>query len=58
MIDKKLKLVKNFFQDRKPILIGGGVIFLLLILGVAFYIGQAMKKDKVQQLELQVSFRK
>ena len=38
--------------DRRPILIGGGVIFLLLILGVAFYIGKLMKKDQMEQLKM------
>merc|ERR1712157_188181 len=38
--------------DRRPILIGGGVVFLLLILGVAFYIGKLMKKDQIEQLKM------
>merc|ERR1712157_601662 len=33
--------------DRRPILIGGGVVFLLLILGVAFYIGKLKKGTKL-----------
>lgn len=38
--------------DRRPILIGGGCIFLLFILGVAFYVGKIMKKDQVEQDKL------
>merc|ERR1712157_654394 len=38
--------------DRRPILIGGGVVFLFLILGVAFYIGKLMKKDQIEQLKM------
>jgi len=38
--------------DRRPILIGGGCLFLLLILGVAFYIGKVMKKDQEEQSKL------
>jgi len=42
-------------KDRKPILVGGGIIFLLLILGGAFYIGRAMMNDKIEQTKLEAS---
>lgn len=42
-------------KDRRPILIGGGVVFLLLILAGAFFIGRAMKKDQEKQAELKAT---
>lgn len=42
-------------QDRRPVIIGAGVVFLLLILGGAFFIGRAMKKDQAAQAELAAS---
>ena len=42
-------------QDRRPVIIGAGVIFLLLILGAAFYIGRAMQKDQLAQAEMKAN---
>ena len=46
------KVNRLAYQDRRPVIIGAGVVCLLLILGVAFYIGRAMQKDQAQQAEL------
>merc|ERR1739838_193123 len=35
------KVNRLAYQDRRPIIIGSGVVCLLLVLGVAFYIGRA-----------------
>lgn len=42
-------------KDRRPVLIGGGVVFLLLILAGAFFIGRAMQKDQEKQAELKAN---
>lgn len=41
-------------KDRRPVLIGGGCAFLMLILGGAFYIGKMMQKDAVEQAKKSV----
>ena len=43
------------YQDRRPAIIGAGVVFLLLVLGGAFFIGRAMKRDQAAQAELAAS---
>ncbi|CBY07269.1 unnamed protein product [Oikopleura dioica] len=39
-------------KDRRHIIVIGGVCFLLLLVGVAFYMGVAMKKDAAEQERL------
>ena len=39
-------------KDRRHIIVIGGVCFLLLLVGAAFYMGVAMKKDAAEQERL------